>query len=271
MATPSDLIRDKARTPFNIGKAIALDGFKPKEAQTLEKGLEGKVSNPQEVLREILSWTGGQPFLTQKLCKLISEGSTVENPLSVEQVVRSEIIDNWESQDQPEHLKTIRDRLLSNKHRTKQILGLYQSILLQSEVDADKSDEQMELRLTGLVVKHGGKLKLYNPIYKEVFNQNWLNKELVKLRPYAEALSAWVESQYQDDSHLLRGQAFEEGWNWLFYQGLDIQDKFSIEEDRFLIASRVLDKRGILAEAERETIKLAEKLLCQVGNPLNCN
>ena len=268
VATPSDLITDKARTPFNIGKAIALDGFKFEEAKPLEKGLVGKVSNPQEVLREILHWTGGQPFLTQKLCKLICEGLTVENPLSVEQVVRSKIIENWESQDEPEHLKTIRDRLLGNKHRTKQLLGLYQSILQQEEVEADKSDEQMELRLTGLVVKHGGKLKVYNPIYKEVFNQNWLNQELAKLRPYAQTLRAWVESQYQDDSQLLRGQAFEEGWNWLFYQGLDLQDKFSIEEHRFLIASRVLDKRGILAEAERETIKLAEKLLYQVGNPL---
>ncbi|MBP5974285.1 substrate-binding domain-containing protein [Brasilonema sp. CT11] len=268
VATPSDLIRDKARTPFNIGKAIALDGFKFKEAQTLENGLLGKVSDPQEVLREILYWTGGQPFLTQKLCQLISEGSTVENPLSVEQVVMSKIIENWESQDQPEHLKTIRDRLLANKHRTQQILGLYQSILLQEEIDADPSYEQMELRLSGLVVKHNGKLKVYNPIYKKVFNQKWLIQELEKLRPYAEALSAWVGSHYQDDSRLLRGQAFEEGWNWLVDKGLDRQNKFSIDEHRFLIASRVLDKRGTLAEADRQTIEIAEELLQKVSNPM---
>ncbi|KAB8314144.1 hypothetical protein SD81_039800 [Tolypothrix campylonemoides VB511288] len=268
VATPSDLIRDKARTPFNIGKAIALDGFKFEEAQTLENGLLGKVSHPQEVLREILYWTGGQPFLTQKLCKLISERSTLENPLSVEQVVRSKIIENWESQDQPEHLKTIRDRLLANKHRTQQLLGLYQSILLQEEVDADNSYEQMELRLTGLVVKHNGKLKVYNPIYKQVFNQKWLNQELEKLRPYAETLSAWVESQYQDDSRLLRGQAFEEGWNWLVKKGLERNNQFSIDEHRFLIASRVLDKRETLAEADRQTIAVAEQLLGKVSNPL---
>ncbi|KAB8329962.1 hypothetical protein SD80_032595 [Scytonema tolypothrichoides VB-61278] len=274
VATPSDLIRDKARTPFNIGKAIALDGFKFEEAQTLKKGLVGKVSDPQEVLREILSWTEGQPFLTQKLCQLISEGSTVENPLSVEQAVRSKIIENWESQDQPEHLKTIRDRLLTNKHRTQQMLGLYQSILRHKEIDADHSYEQMELRLSGLVVKHNGKLKVYNPIYKRVFNQKWLNQELEKLRPYAEALSAWVESQYQDDSRLLRGQAFEEGWNWLVDKGLDPHNKFSIDEHRFLIASRVLDKRGTLTEVDRQTIGIAEELLRteellrKVSNPM---
>ncbi len=141
------------------------------------------------------------------------------------------------------------------------MLGLYQSILLQKEVNADDSDEQMKLRLSGLVVKHNGKLKVYNPIYDQVFNQKWLNQELEKLRPYAETLSAWVESEYQDDSRLLRGQAFEEGWNWLVDKGLDLQNKFSIDEHRFLIASRVLDKRGTLTQADRQTIAMAEELL----------
>jgi adenylate cyclase len=50
VATPSDLIQDKSRTPFNIGKAIALDGFKLEGAQPLAEGLAGKVSNPQTVL-----------------------------------------------------------------------------------------------------------------------------------------------------------------------------------------------------------------------------
>ncbi|MEI2577371.1 AAA-like domain-containing protein [Scytonema sp. PRP1] len=178
VATPSDLIKDKACTPFNIGKAITLNGFKFKEAQALEKGLVDQVGNPQKVLGEILSWTGGQPFLTQKLCKLTIEVAKTENPLSVEQVVRSKIIEDWEPQDEPMHLRSIRDRLLYNKYRTKQMLGLYQFILQREEVDADGSYKQMELVLSGLVVKQNGKLRVYNPIFKEIFNQNWLNVEL---------------------------------------------------------------------------------------------
>lgn len=178
VATPSDLIKDKACTPFNIGKAITLNGFKFEEAQALENGLVDQVGNPQKVLGEILSWTGGQPFLTQKLCKLTLEVAKAKNPLSVEQVVRSKIIEDWQSQDEPVHLRSIRDRLLYNKYRTKQMLGLYQVILQWKEVDADGSYEQMELLLSGLVVKQNGKLRVYNPIYNEVFNQNWLNLEL---------------------------------------------------------------------------------------------
>jgi len=73
VTTPSDLIGDRLRTPFNIGKAIALDGFQLHEVNPLIHGLEGKVDNPKAYLNEILSWTNGQPFLTQKLCRLVVE------------------------------------------------------------------------------------------------------------------------------------------------------------------------------------------------------
>ena len=71
VATPSDLIADKKRTPFNIGVAIDLSGFSLEEAQPLAKGLEKVIANPQAVLKEILDWTRGQPFLTQKICGLV--------------------------------------------------------------------------------------------------------------------------------------------------------------------------------------------------------
>ncbi len=58
VATPADLIADKSRTPFNIGRGIELCGFKLQEAQPLAEGLARKVENAQAVLREILSWTG---------------------------------------------------------------------------------------------------------------------------------------------------------------------------------------------------------------------
>ena len=70
VATPSDLIADKNRTPFNIGHAIDLQGFELHEAQLLVKGLESAFSNPDAVLKQILAWTSGQPFLTHKICYL---------------------------------------------------------------------------------------------------------------------------------------------------------------------------------------------------------
>jgi hypothetical protein len=115
VATPSDLIEDKTQTLFNIGQAIELTGFGPIDALPLAQGLCPNVEDPQAVLLEILAWTGGQPFLSQKLCQwvvtsdvFISAGQEVE---AIEDLVRSHMILNWESQDEPVHFKTIRDRL----------------------------------------------------------------------------------------------------------------------------------------------------------------
>jgi WD40 repeat protein len=252
VATPSDLIQDKSRTPFNVGKAINLQGFQVPEVQRLAQGLEGKVDNPQAVLREILAWTGGQPFLTQKLCQLvlsspfpIAAGSETE---LIEGLVRSRIIENWESQDEPEHLRTIRDRILRDQQRAGRRLGLYQQILHQGEIAADDSYDQMELRLSGLVVEHQGKLRVYNRIYESVFNQVWVDKALAELRPYAELITAWLASDCEDESRLLRGQALRDAQAWAGGKSLGDHDY------QFLAASQELDKRDVQValEAERQ-------------------
>lgn len=185
VATPADLIRDKTRTPFNIGRLIELHGFQLYEAMPLAQGLEEKVDNPLTVLREVLTWTGGQPFLTQKLCQLVraSEASIPAGGEAewVENLVKSRVIEIWQAQDELGHLRTIRDRLLNSGQRTSQMLRLYQQILQQGEVAADDSPEQMELLLSGLVVKQDGKLKVYNPIYKAVFDRAWVDQALATI------------------------------------------------------------------------------------------
>jgi WD40 repeat protein len=185
VATPSDLITDKnISTPFNIGRAIELTGFQLHEVQPLIQGLAGRVSRPQIVIREVLEWTGGQPFLTQKLCKQILnwEKSILEGREAecLEELVQSHITENWETQDEPEHLRTIRDRILWSP-RKEQLLRLYQHILETGEVRANDTSEHMELRLSGLVVKQQGKLKVYNLIYASVFNQSWVESELAQV------------------------------------------------------------------------------------------
>ncbi|MDJ0518867.1 MAG: AAA-like domain-containing protein [Trichodesmium sp. MO_231.B1] len=117
VATPSDLIRDKRRTPFNIGRAIELTGFKIDEVQPLTLGLMGKVNDYELVMSAVLDWTGGQPFLTQKVCQLILElavdhSKNYSEANLVENIVRQKILENWQLYDQPEHLKTISDQLI---------------------------------------------------------------------------------------------------------------------------------------------------------------
>ncbi|WP_414752816.1 tetratricopeptide repeat protein [Anabaena sp. CCY 9910] len=257
VATPGDLIQDKTRTPFNIGEAIELDGFKIHEIEPLAKGLAGKVENPQAVMQEVLAWTGGQPFLTQRVCELLGKALSIEtrdfrsvgeNQIIelVKEIINNQIIDNWEANDKQEHLKTIRDRLLISEEISVALLGLYQQILQQKEMTADSGFEQMRLRLTGLVVQQQGKLRVYNQIYGNVFDIDWVENELDKLRFYADKLRAWVESNYQDNSCLLSGEDLEKARVWADRR------KLSDIDYRFLSASVEFKSRKVKSALEVE-------------------
>jgi len=91
---------------------------------------------------------------------------------------RSQVIENWESHDEPEHLRAIRDRLLRSGQRSSQMLLLYKQILEQGEVVADGSPEQTELLLSGLVVRQDGKLRVFKRIYEAVFNLAWVEQAI---------------------------------------------------------------------------------------------
>ncbi len=258
VATPSDLIQDKTQTPFNIGKAIQLQGFQSHEVQPLIEGLQGKIAHSEAVIQEILAWTGGQPFLTQKLCQLVIREENLslipnsKKAEAIEQIVRSRIVKNWEVQDEPEHLRTIRDRILRNEKKAVQLLGLYEKILQQGEIPADGSAEQMELRLSGLVVEKQGQLQVYNPIYETVFDQNWVKRNSEKLRPYSKAITAWMASGGQDESCLLQGLELQDGLTWALGKSLSDRDY------QFLVASQDLAKQQTqkLLEATEQASQL---------------
>lgn len=265
VVAPANLIRDKAQTLFNIGQAIELTGFQVSEAQPLAQGLERIVQRPEKVLQEILDWTGGQPFLTQKLCQGIArselEIAAGQETEMVEQFVRSQVINHWESQDQPIHLRTIRDRICRNPQNLGQLLGLYQTIWQQGQIAIDNSPEQSELRLCGLIVQDQDQLRLYNRIYREIFNQQWIDFTFSRLRPYASAIATWEASHRIDESQLLQGQALQAALEWATGSSLSSQDY------QFLAASQALDNRlALAAEREARQVQLLETQLAAEKN-----
>jgi hypothetical protein len=141
--------------------------------------LAAKVECPHTLLAAVFAWTNGQPFLTQKLCKLIRN---TRSPIPLDRqaewladLVRTQIVENWESQDEPEHLRTIRDRVLKSPQSAR-LLELYRHIVHQGEVVAPNSPAERELRLSGLVVKTQGLLQVNNQIYAAIFDFNWLDR-----------------------------------------------------------------------------------------------
>ncbi|WP_414755616.1 AAA-like domain-containing protein [Anabaena sp. CCY 9910] len=252
VATPGDLIKERERTPFNIGSSIELTGFSFVEAkEALIPGLADTVEHPEVVLQDVLHWTGGQPFLTQKLCSLIAQERT-NSCLNVNELVNKYIINNWETQDEPEHLRTIRDRLLRNEQKASRLLGLYQQVLHPGvRVIVDSSQEQTELRLSGLVVKKDNYLKVYNPIYQAVFNQNWIEQELDKLRPYSEAINNWLNSQ-QEPSCLLQGKALDEALTWAVGKNLSNTDYEFLQSSQKITTELQIEANHKLTEVNQK-------------------
>ncbi|MEO0886448.1 MAG: AAA-like domain-containing protein, partial [Cyanobacteria bacterium J06648_10] len=272
VATPADLIRDRTRTPFNIGTPIYLNGFTQFEAQPLANGITVLEGDSGAVLKAILSWTDGQPFLTQKLCQLAISSSqgAASQPLTippgsegywVDSLVQSRIVDRWESQDEPEHLRTIRNRILNSPESAGRLLSIYQRAL-EGEVVADDSREQIELVLSGLVSKKEGKLCVKNRIYAEIFDLAWVKHQLNQLRPYAQQFDSWVASQKTDESRLLRGQALKDAQLWS--QGKQLSDldyqylAASVESDRKAVRQAMEAERQA-AENERVQLQLAKQ------------
>jgi WD40 repeat protein len=86
VATPSDLIRDGSRTPFNIGERINLTDFQMKEAAPFIKGLSRPPEVGARLLRRVLWWTGGHPYLTQRLCAAVAAEPSVTTASGVDRV-----------------------------------------------------------------------------------------------------------------------------------------------------------------------------------------
>ncbi|MEH2107034.1 CHASE2 domain-containing protein [Nostoc sp.] len=268
VATPGDLIQDENATPFNIGRAIELKGFQLHESISLGKGLVEKVSNPEAVLKEVLYWTGGQPFLTQKLCWLISQESEVQTPKSIKYLVHKRIIENWESQDEPEHLRTIRDRLLRNSRSSTSLLLLYKKVLRRGKIPANNSETYLELRLSGLVNLHQANLIVKNPIYKTVFDLNWLEKQLNQQNHHQTALTFWqvAAASLAITSIVIgiRTLGFLQGWELQAYDQL-MRSRFDEGIDKRLLLVTITEE-DVQSQpiTERKAASLSERSFAQL-------
>ncbi|WNZ43808.1 AAA-like domain-containing protein [Leptolyngbya boryana CZ1] len=266
VATPADLIADKQRTPFNIGRAIQLDGFTSEEAIPLATGLQSAIDHPISVLQAILHWTKGQPFLTQKLCQRVIDTIEQATPLQippgmesfwVDELVKAHLLDNWEAHDEPVHLRTIRDRLFWNENRTGRLLGIYQQLLQGEAILLDDSREQIELLLSGLVVRQGNLLAIKNPIYQQVFDLKWVNQQFSTLRPYANAINGWIASARTDSTYLLQGRMLLDVQQWAQNKSLSDLDY------QFIAASQDAERQRI--QQELETQRESERFFRQLA------
>src|SRR5262249_57902238 len=113
VASPSDLIRDTRTTPFHIGRRIELTDFTAEEAAPLASGLERAAGEGSVLLERVLYWTGGHPYLTQRLCQAVAQDAAAAGPAGVDRV-GTELFFSPRARERDDNLILVRERLLNS-------------------------------------------------------------------------------------------------------------------------------------------------------------
>jgi Tol biopolymer transport system component len=173
VATPSDLIRDVRTTPFNIGRRIELDDFHEQEAAALARGLGRDERTAAALLRRVLHWTGGHPYLTQRLCQAVALEAGVRDAAGVDRVCAVVYLAH-RARERDDNLLFVRDRLLRSDDRAG-VLDLYARVWSRKRVgDQELNPLVGVLRLSGVTRTVGGYLRVRNRIYQRVFDREWV-------------------------------------------------------------------------------------------------
>jgi WD40 repeat protein len=178
VASPADLIRDTRLTPFNIGQRIELTDFNETEALPLAAGLRREEPLASELLKRILYWTGGHPYLTQRMCKAVAEDNRSTKTADVDRICE-ELFFTRRASEQDDNLLFVRERMLRSEVDLASLLTLYGQVRDGKRVTDDETNPLVTvLRLSGITRIEKGSFKLRNRIYERVFDREWVNKNL---------------------------------------------------------------------------------------------
>ncbi|MGH8657786.1 MAG: SUMF1/EgtB/PvdO family nonheme iron enzyme [Gammaproteobacteria bacterium] len=218
VASPTDLIRDAERTPFNIGRRIDLADFDLNQARRLSQGLSNGEGVADRLLKRVLHWTNGHPYLTQKLCVQVQmDDATNETPEArVDRVVAAEFL-GVGRRAKEDNLRLIHDRIAKAGGGRPKLLTVYGRVRRGKRIqDQPQSPIHSALKLSGLVKADAqGRLVVRNRIYERVFDARWIGS----LQP-----SRWKQRSALGTLVLV---TLVFGW-WIGAQQLTVRSGFSI-------------------------------------------
>lgn len=175
VVTPSDLIRDTRTTPFNVGRRIDLGDFTAAEAAPLAAGLGPEERRSRALLGRVLHWTGGHPYLTQRLCQAVAEDGGTAVDLRARELFLSP-----GSRERDTNLLFVQERLLRGEESDVATrLEFYGRVRRGERLsDAEQDPHLSLLRLSGLLVSSNGLLRVRNRIYRASFDEKWVRSSL---------------------------------------------------------------------------------------------
>jgi formylglycine-generating enzyme required for sulfatase activity len=177
VASPTDFIKRKSRTPFNVGTEIKLSDFDSESLKPYRE-LLGKSGNI--LIDRILHWTSGQPIMVQKLAKTSLKWEEADrNADHVDMTVRENYLKTRTETDP--HLNFIRSYLLESGSDVRKILKTYLLVLKGKTIRHDSQySVHARLKLAGVlkVDNDDNTFKSRNLIYRSVFGRDWIKSHM---------------------------------------------------------------------------------------------
>jgi len=169
VAEPSELIKNKAVSPFNIGEKIYLDDFSFSEFNTFIQ--KAKLTFDKEIIEHIYYWTNGNPRLSWDICAKLEDFILNNQSITIE-MVDSTIADMYlKSFDLPpiDHIRTLveEDRLVRDA-----IMAIHYE---KSETISDAMRNR--LYLSGITIPdqaNNKKVKIRNRLLAESLSEKWI-------------------------------------------------------------------------------------------------
>ena len=107
----------------------------------------------------MLYWTGGHPYLTQRLCQGVAEDATITDPADVDRLCEALFL-SPNAQEKDDNLLFVRERLLHSEVDVAGLLDLYGQVRSGRRVAADDTNALVDLlRLSGITRVEGKRQK----------------------------------------------------------------------------------------------------------------
>jgi len=193
VAEPTELIKNKNISPFNIGAKIFLEDFSIDEIESLAQRTD--VTIPTSAVQRIFFWTSGHPRMSWHLLSEV-EDLAIGGARITEEVVDGVVRDAYlKSFDQPpvDHIRKlaeddrdIRDAIMSMHY---------------DRSEAITTSVRTKLYLNGVIAsqKVGGNVSLRNRILEAALSEDWLRDvEYRKLSAIERAEAAFAREDYEE-------------------------------------------------------------------------
>lgn len=175
---PMNLLKVFPPSLFNIANAIHIGDFTPDDAtvDAWTQGLPYAAATRMELGQAVLEQTGGQPYLSSVLFNDVLE-TGVRTAEEVERLATQFVADVRNEDRHDAHFQAAWDIILEFERDAYRALETYGKLRQEPLSIHDVEREALQLlRITGLAVERKGQLAVKSPIYRQFFDEAWVER-----------------------------------------------------------------------------------------------